>query len=75
MKRWHEEAGRTHKQWKFYKSTGGKNKSVGCFRKRKAMDCGNSRCYLCHYDKIVGIPNRQQMAADIELNEQLNELE
>ncbi len=25
---------------------------AGRFRKRKALDCGNSHCYVCHNDKL-----------------------
>jgi hypothetical protein len=30
---------------------------VGRFRKRKALGCGRSRCQLCHFEKIFGIPS------------------
>jgi hypothetical protein len=32
---------------------------VGRFRKRKAFDCGRSRCQLCSYVKIFGIASHQ----------------
>ena len=30
---------------------------VGRFRKKKALGCGKSRCLLCHFDKIFGLPS------------------
>ena len=26
----------------------------GHFRKSSSFDCGNSRCWLCHFDKLIG---------------------
>ena len=26
----------------------------GHFRKSSAYDCGNARCWLCHFDKLIG---------------------
>ena len=42
---------------------------VGRFRKQKALGCGRSRCRLCHFEKIFGIPsvrdrNRRQRSVD-----------
>lgn len=30
---------------------------VGRFRKGKALGCGRSRCLLCHFEKVFGIPS------------------
>ena len=30
---------------------------VDRFRKQKAFGCGRSRCLLCHFEKIFGIPS------------------
>ena len=30
---------------------------VGRFRKQKALGCGRSKCLLCHFEKIFGIPS------------------
>jgi hypothetical protein len=32
---------------------------VGRFRKKKALDCGKAKCFLCHYEKILGIPSHR----------------
>lgn len=49
---------------------------IGRYRKRDAYDCGNTRCYLCHNEKL---PKRQkheqEMIADVDFKEQLKELE
>lgn len=48
----------------------------GRFRKTKAFDCGNPRCYICHSDKF---PKRdityQEWCADLALKEWLDELD
>ncbi len=33
---------------------------AGRFRKRKARGCGRTRCLLCHYEKVLKIPSRQE---------------
>lgn len=33
-------------------------------KKHPASKCGNAKCTICHSDKILGIPDRQQMRAD-----------
>lgn len=51
------------------------DEQVGRFRKKDAGDCGNSRCYICHSDKL---PKRsltqQEVVADIKFKEQLKEV-
>ncbi len=42
---------------------------VGRFRKQKALGCSRSRCLLCHFEKIFGIPSvsdrvREQRSLD-----------
>lgn len=48
---------------------------VGRFRKKDAYDCGNTRCYICHSDKL---PKRslheQEQLADLSFREQVTEL-
>lgn len=39
---------------------------IGRFRKKDAYDCGNTRCYICHSDKL---PKRQ-----LHEQEQISEL-
>ena len=29
---------------------------AGRFRKQKPFGCGHARCFLCHFEKIFGIP-------------------
>ena len=33
---------------------------AGRFRKQKAQGCRRSRCLLCHYEKVLKIPNKQE---------------
>lgn len=51
------------------------DKQIGRFRKKDAFDCGNTRCYICHGDKL---PKRsltkQELLADMALKEQIAEL-
>lgn len=48
---------------------------IGRFRKKDAWDCGHTRCYICHSDKL---PKRslheQEQLAELNLREQVNEL-
>lgn len=48
---------------------------IGRFRKKDAYDCGNTRCYICHSDKL---PKRslheQEQIADLSFREQVSEL-
>jgi hypothetical protein len=47
---------------------------IGRFRKKDAFDCGNTKCFICHSDKI---PKRtlteQEIIADIDFREQIKE--
>lgn len=47
----------------------------GRFRKMRAFDCGNARCYLCHSDKF---PKRektnQEIISDLKFQEGINDL-
>lgn len=47
----------------------------GRFRKRKAFDCGNTECYICHSDKY---PKRdityQEWISDLKFKEGLEEV-
>lgn len=50
------------------------DKQKGRFRKKKALDCGNPQCHLCHSDKY---PKREltyrEWEANLKLKEQSNE--
>src|SRR3954465_841444 len=47
---------------------------IGRFRKRGAWDCGNTRCFICHNDKL---PKRskheQELLSDFSFKEQLKD--
>lgn len=51
------------------------DKQVGRFRKKDHLDCGKTRCLLCHSDKY---PRRtlhnQEVSSDLALREQIREL-
>ena len=36
---------------------------AGRFRKSKARGCGRSRCLVCHYEKLMNIPDKQERLA------------
>ena len=47
---------------------------VGRHRKRKAFDCGNTRCCICHGDKYpVRYSTKQEIIADMDYKEQLKD--
>jgi hypothetical protein len=49
---------------------------IGRFRKKDAFDCGHTRCWICHSDKLPKrLLTKQEMAADLELNEEIEEME
>ena len=87
MRRWHEDATAMNRQkkiwWKIKRnvewsakenSMNGKTiGSLGRFRKKHAMDCGKSECFICHSDKLLKIKSKQQEIADLKLKEELNE--
>lgn len=38
----------------------------GRFRKgQRVGGCGNARCYLCHSDKLLGLPNRSRQRTKV----------
>lgn len=51
------------------------DEQVGRFRKKDAYDCGHTRCYICHGDKL---PKRdlttQEIVSKLKFEEQLREL-
>lgn len=34
---------------------------VGRFRKKHSFGCGQARCFLCHYDKLMGLPRHSDL--------------
>tara|TARA_Y100000034_G_scaffold113512_2_gene148616 strand:+ start:1065 stop:1397 length:333 start_codon:yes stop_codon:yes gene_type:complete len=89
MKRYHDERHITYRNWQEHlnihrQSNIDQGKSpddihcpcdrqMGRFHKRDAYDCGNTRCFICHSDKLLKIPHRQEILADIAFQEQLDE--
>ena len=66
MKRYHSELQRTKRVHQLHLQLGHSPSlpinctcevQVGRFRKRKSLGCGRSRCLLCHFEKIFGIPS------------------
>ena len=63
MKRYHQESERTKRVHRNHlrEVHNWPKKPIDCecelqagrFRKQKAFGCGNSRCLLCHYDKLM----------------------
>ena len=51
-----------------------RNRRKGSFKSRAPMDCGHSRCYLCHSEKLNSIADRQAGEADLSYHEALLEL-
>ena len=73
MKRWHEDYFHTYREWK--KDSFHENRAKGFYRKRKAFDCGNSQCRICHSDKFpVRELTKQEMKAKLKFKEQCAEL-
>jgi hypothetical protein len=46
----------------------------GRFRKKRAFDCGGSRCHICHADKYpIRKKSRRELIAELELREGFND--
>jgi hypothetical protein len=81
MKRWHEERKlvearqELHDRERYHAPGSEEQESLplGRFRKRKPFACPNARCYLCHGDKLNGVPTNSRLIADQKLVEQLEE--
>jgi len=68
LKRFHEETAHMQRQKKVACGYGKKKKiELGRFRKRKAMDCGKTKCGLCHNDKFgpKRTPTRKEVMHDL----------
>ena len=49
----------------------GESLPAGAYRKRHALDCGHTRCGICHREKRFGhMRTRQELAAELRLREQ-----
>jgi hypothetical protein len=50
------------------------DRQVGRFRKRKALGCGRTRCFICHADKLLGRIRPREINAELNTNEGLDEV-
>lgn len=57
-----------------FSDDGGDAQSSGRFRKRHPLDCGRSRCKLCHSEKIFKRRNPAQIRADEKFAYELKEV-
>lgn len=57
---------------KQYRSVGKEIPSakIGRCRKHHPNDCGHTKCYCCHADKIDKIPTQQKKLSDLDTKEQ-----
>lgn len=72
MKRYEEERKIMQRRYSENKNFKGgyTNKKAGHFRKRHFLDCGNSRCHVCHSDKFpIREITTQEKLAELELEE------
>lgn len=46
-------------------------KRYGQCRDRHPWDCGHSKCYVCHCDKLDQIPTLQKLRSDLDFKEYL----
>lgn len=44
-------------------------------KKKSNHGCGKAKCFVCHSEKILDIPSKQEAKADLDYNEQLWELD
>lgn len=51
------------------------DKQIGRFRKKDAWDCGNTRCYICHSDKLMKYKRRAEEKSALKFKEGLKDLE
>ncbi len=59
---------------KQYKGLWGKDcyRHPGQFRKQHPLDCGNTKCMICHSQKILDIKTHKQEIEDLRYKEQLD---
>lgn len=83
MKRATQERQRTISVWRRHLRIHGENVALcmcefqlGRFRKgQRVGGCGNSRCYLCHSEKLFGVPNRPGRRSEVSWKEWCSELQ
>lgn len=79
MRRAAQERARSLRVWRQHLKLHGKEalhcaceNQAGRFRKGQRIGgCGNARCYLCHGDKLLKRPSRQQQQSNIAFREAL----
>ena len=72
MRRAALERARTLRVWRAHNRVVHGGEDTGCpcdqqpgrFRKISLGDCGKARCYLCHHDKLLGIPSVKDRIAE-----------
>jgi len=69
MKRWHEDAARTKREWRKYEQRCNNwgnpycySGEIGRFRKRKAVACTKTRCGICKHHKY---PRREKTVEEV----------
>ena len=83
MKRYHQELERTKRVHRFHLRWvhNWPTKPVDCicelqvgrFRKRKALGCGRTRCLVCHYEKVLGIPSAKDHIREYRFADSVND--
>ncbi|MEW6211279.1 MAG: hypothetical protein AB1631_23135 [Acidobacteriota bacterium] len=83
MKRYHQERERTRREHRFHLRWvhNWPERPVDCvcelqagrFRKKKALDCGRSRCLVCHFDKVLGIPSHKDRIRRLRFKDSLDD--
>lgn len=51
------------------------DEQIGRFRKKDAHDCGRTRCYICHNDKITNQKRRKEVESNLKFQEGIKELD
>ncbi len=82
MQRWHRERhiARRHQRDRLHlidsepEQQVNRDRQLGRLRKRNALDCGRARCFLCHSDKLLDRPTREDRLADLKMQEGIDEL-
>lgn len=85
MKRYHQELKRIIRAQRIYLRRSGhlpdqpvseeRKFQRGRFRKRKPMDCGKTRCLLCHFEKLLHIPSNNDRIQQMRFAESLQDYE
>jgi len=64
VKRFHDEISHMLRQRRIACDARMSKTELGRFRKRKAFDCGHSKCPICHPDKFKRKPTRKEIMCD-----------